>query len=360
MLVRRRARRLARRLPPGVRHHAVGDADRGRALPRRVRARRGRVRARTSATSRCATRRCSTCATGCARRRSSRPCCAGCAPRSATLGIRYGVILCGIRSLGPSRALRIAELCVAFKNRGVVGFDLAGAEYNHPAKLHRHGVPARDRQQHQLHRPRGRVVRARVGPPGDPRVRRASHRPRHAARRERRPAQLRQRSPHPARGLPVVERADARGGELGDPPGRLLRRLRPARDDQHRQPADVATPRCRKELHLCHQHYGWSLATIKEIIIAGFKSAFMPYREKADLVAEISRELATFEDPRGEVSGPRRPRRVGPEAHCVVNENVVGASGFACAERSLIAADRVTVISEAAGSAALGVNVYVS
>jgi adenosine deaminase len=58
-----------------------------------------------------------------------------------------------------------------------------------------------------------------------------------------------------------------------------------------------------KELLLCHQHYGWSLQTIKEIIIAGFKSAFMPYREKADLVAEISRELATFEDPRGEVTG---------------------------------------------------------
>ena len=30
-----------------------------------------------------------------------------------------------------------AELAVAFKNRGVVGFDLAGAEYNNPAKLHR-------------------------------------------------------------------------------------------------------------------------------------------------------------------------------------------------------------------------------
>jgi adenosine deaminase len=46
-----------------------------------------------------------------------------------------------------------------------------------------------------------------------------------------------------------------------------------------------------KELHLCHKHYGWSLETIKEIIIAGFKSAFMPYREKADLVAAIIKEL---------------------------------------------------------------------
>jgi hypothetical protein len=58
-----------------------------------------------------------------------------------------------------------------------------------------------------------------------------------------------------------------------------------------------------KELHLCHKHYGWSLQTIKEIIIAGFKSAFMPYREKADLVAEVSRQLTKFEDPLGEVTG---------------------------------------------------------
>jgi adenosine deaminase len=58
-----------------------------------------------------------------------------------------------------------------------------------------------------------------------------------------------------------------------------------------------------KELHLCHKYYGWSLATIKEIIISGFKSAFMPYREKADLVAEVSRELAGFADPRGDVTG---------------------------------------------------------
>ena len=45
------------------------------------------------------------------------------------------------------------------------------------------------------------------------------------------------------------------------------------------------------ELYQCHKHYGWSLQTIKEIIISGFKSAFMPYREKADLVAAVIKEL---------------------------------------------------------------------
>ncbi len=51
--------------------------------------------------------------------------------------IRTGLIICGIRNMTPETSLRIAELAVAFKNRGVVGFDLAGAEYDHPAKHHR-------------------------------------------------------------------------------------------------------------------------------------------------------------------------------------------------------------------------------
>ena len=51
-------------------------------------------------------------------------------------GIKSGVIVCGMRHVSPDISLRLAELAVAFKNRGVVGFDLAGAEYNNPAKDH--------------------------------------------------------------------------------------------------------------------------------------------------------------------------------------------------------------------------------
>lgn len=51
--------------------------------------------------------------------------------------IRTGLIICGIRNMDPATSLRIAELAVAFKNRGVVGFDLAGAEEDHPARAHK-------------------------------------------------------------------------------------------------------------------------------------------------------------------------------------------------------------------------------
>ncbi len=51
-------------------------------------------------------------------------------------GILSGVIICGIRNISPEVSMRMAELAVAFKNKGVVGFDLAGAEYNYPARDH--------------------------------------------------------------------------------------------------------------------------------------------------------------------------------------------------------------------------------
>ncbi len=51
--------------------------------------------------------------------------------------IRCGVIVCGIRNINPETSLKLAELAVAYKGKGVVGFDLAGAEANFPAKDHR-------------------------------------------------------------------------------------------------------------------------------------------------------------------------------------------------------------------------------
>ncbi len=51
-------------------------------------------------------------------------------------GISTGIIVTGIRTIEPSRSLELAKLAVAWKNRGVVAFDLAGEEQDHPAKHH--------------------------------------------------------------------------------------------------------------------------------------------------------------------------------------------------------------------------------
>ena len=52
-------------------------------------------------------------------------------------GIRTAIIICGIRNMDPATSRDLADLTVAYKDRGVVAFDLAGAEYNYPAKKHK-------------------------------------------------------------------------------------------------------------------------------------------------------------------------------------------------------------------------------
>ena len=52
-------------------------------------------------------------------------------------GIRSHVIICGIRHMDPVTSVRLAELAVAYKGKGVVGFDLAGAEEGNPPRHHR-------------------------------------------------------------------------------------------------------------------------------------------------------------------------------------------------------------------------------
>ncbi len=51
-------------------------------------------------------------------------------------GILTGQIICGIRHISPESSLELAELACRWKGRGVVAFDLAGAEKDYPAKDH--------------------------------------------------------------------------------------------------------------------------------------------------------------------------------------------------------------------------------
>lgn len=218
------------------------------------------------------------------------------------LGIRCGLILCAIRSLGPESSLRIAELCVAFKNRGVVGFDLAGSEVNNPAKVHR--------QAFQLVIDNNINCTAHAGESfGPDSVHQAihkcgAHRIGHGTRLVESGDLLNYVNDHriPLEVCPSSNLQTRAAGSWETHPVDFFvdYGLRVTINTDNRLMSNTTVS---KELHLCHQHYGWSVQTIKEIIIAGFKSAFMPYREKADLLAAISRELATFTDPRGEGAG---------------------------------------------------------
>jgi adenosine deaminase len=51
-------------------------------------------------------------------------------------GIVSRLIICALRNLSPGISLELARLAVAYQDRGVAGFDLAGGERGHPASVH--------------------------------------------------------------------------------------------------------------------------------------------------------------------------------------------------------------------------------
>jgi adenosine deaminase len=62
---------------------------------------------------------------------------AGLARGERDFGVITRVINCSLRHYDPAVSLEIARLSVAYRDRGVVGFDLAGGEAGRPARAHR-------------------------------------------------------------------------------------------------------------------------------------------------------------------------------------------------------------------------------
>ncbi|MGH7283890.1 MAG: adenosine deaminase family protein, partial [Polyangiaceae bacterium] len=68
-----------------------------------------------------------------------------------------------------------------------------------------------------------------------------------------------------------------------------------------------------KELWLCHTQLGLGLKDLKQIVLAGFKSAFLPFHVKQQYLRRVSEELAGFteesvtEPPPAPTAGPPAP-----------------------------------------------------
>ena len=115
-----------------------------------------------------------------------------------------------------ARSLEIAELAVRWRDAGVVGFDIAGAEAGLPADPPPRRLPVRHAGELPHDDPRRRGVRPAEHLGGRAVVRRRAPRPRRAHRRRhhrparqraaRPPRRLRPRHAHPARAVPDVER----------------------------------------------------------------------------------------------------------------------------------------------------------
>jgi adenosine deaminase len=210
-----------------------------------------------------------------------------------TLGVESNVILCGIRNISPQSSLEMAELAVAYKGRGVVGFDLAGAEYDHPAKHHKSAF--------QLVRDNNINCTIHAGEAYGPEsIAQAihvcgAHRIGHGCRLREDGDLLHYINDHRIP-LEVCPSSNVQTGavrDLSSHPMKLYAALglRVTVNTDNRLVTDTTVSH---ELWHCHTKMGLSLADIKSIIVAGFKSAFLPFHVKQAYLRRVTEELERF------------------------------------------------------------------
>ncbi|HJK90065.1 MAG TPA: adenosine deaminase [Polyangiaceae bacterium LLY-WYZ-15_(1-7)] len=209
-------------------------------------------------------------------------------------GIWSNIIVCGIRNVTPEASLEMAQLAVAYKNRGVIAFDLAGAEYDHPAKHHLEAF--------QLVRANNIAVTIHAGEAYGPEsIHQAihdcgAHRIGHGCRLREDGDLLHYVNDHRI-ALECCPSSNVQTGavrDLASHPIRLYHNLglRVTINTDNRLVTDTTVSR---ELWLAHTQIGMSYEDIRKILVNGFKAAFLPFHEKQQLLRQIVRELEGFD-----------------------------------------------------------------
>lgn len=205
-------------------------------------------------------------------------------------GIKSGVIICGLRHINPQTSVRLAELAVAYKNKGVKGFDLAGAEYDFPAKDHKAAF--------QLILNNNVNCTCHAGEAYGPEsIAQALHlvgvhRIGHGTRLREDGDLLNYVNDHriPIEACPSSNVQTGAVPDLASHPIRFYfdYGLRVTVNTDNRLITDTTVT---KELWLLHKHLAFTLEDLTTMIVSGFKSAFLPYKEKADLLAAVNLEV---------------------------------------------------------------------
>jgi adenosine deaminase len=221
-------------------------------------------------------------------------------------GVRCGQILCGIRHISPESSLELADCAVRWAGRGVVGFDLAGAERDYPAKEHREAFRRVREAQVSVTLHAGEAF-------GPESIHQALHwcgarRIGHGVRLREDADLLAYVNDHriPLEMCPtsnVQTKAVARFADHPLPD--LLRQgLRVTVNTDNRLVSDTTITR---ELEVCVEHFGLDLEEIVDVVVSGFKSAFLPLADKVRLLDEVFSRLRALGVPYGhEISRRRR------------------------------------------------------
>lgn len=215
---------------------------------------------------------------------------AGLARAEADFGIHTGLIVCGIRSLDPAISLKMAELAVQFKDQGVVGFDLAGAEKGYPARAHLDAFQLAAESQLALTIHAGEAD-------GAPSVAQALHlcnarRIGHGTRLWEDPSLEAYvndfRIP-----LEVCLTSNVQTGVAPTVAEHPFRRYFDAglvvtlNTDSRLMSGTTLT----REYWLAHEELGLGWEELKEVALLGFQSAFLPYAAKVNLLEEVEEEI---------------------------------------------------------------------
>lgn len=218
----------------------------------------------------------------------------GLARGEKAFGVKTGVIICGMRNINPETSYQLAELTIAYKNRGVVAFDLAGAETDYPAKKHKEAffLILRNNINCTLH------AGESYGPES---IHQAvhycgAHRIGHGVRLKEDGDLLNYVNDHRIP-LEICLTSNVQTRAVKNFAEHPLRfyydyGLRTTINTDNRLMSDTT---CTKELYRAHQYLGFDAGELIDLIIFGFKSAFLPHRIKTKLLRSVFEELNQME-----------------------------------------------------------------
>ena len=202
-------------------------------------------------------------------------------------------IICGLRHFEPERAVRMAALAVEYKGRGVLAFDLAGAEIDNPAK--------RFREAFYLVRHANLNVTVHAGEAYGPEsIHQAlhwagAHRIGHGVRLREDPDLLEYVRDHriPLEMCPTSNVQTGAVDSIERHPIREYfdRGLRVTVNTDNRLMSNTTMT---DEIELLVDRLGFDLEEVKKLLLNGFKSAFLRYPERKALIAEASEALGTL------------------------------------------------------------------
>jgi len=205
-------------------------------------------------------------------------------------GVKTGVIICGMRNINPETSYRLAELAIAYKNRGVVAFDLAGAEEDYPAKKHKDAffLILKNNINCTLH------AGESYGPES---IHQAihycgAHRIGHGTRLKEDGDLLNYVNDHRIP-LEICLTSNVQTKAVKSFEEHPLRfyydyGLRTTICTDNRLMSDTTIT---KELYRAHEYLGFTMNEIVDLIVFGFKSAFLPYRAKVKLLRSVFEEI---------------------------------------------------------------------